>query len=92
MSVADAEKVRARYRKQRGNHGGAGYPALRLSVLLTCGTRSIIDAVFDPIGTGELDQARTLARSLKAGMLMLADRNYAAADLLATWPPPRPTC
>ena len=84
MSVADAEKVRTRYRKQRGNHGGAGYPALRLSVLLTCGTRSIIDAVFNPSSIGELDQARTLARSLRAGMLLLADRNYAAADLLAT--------
>lgn len=84
MSVADAEKVRTRYRNQRGNHGGAGYPALRLSVLLTCGTRSIIDAVFSPTGTGELDQARTLARSLQAGMLLLADRNYAAADLIKT--------
>ncbi|WP_246140609.1 IS4 family transposase [Micromonospora olivasterospora] len=84
MSVADAEAVRARYRKQRGNHGGAGYPALRLSVLLTCGTRSIIDAVFGPISTGELDQAHTLARSLRAGMLLLADRNYAAADLITT--------
>ena len=80
MSVADADAVRARYRKQRG----AGYPALRLSVLLTCGTRTIIDAVFSPISTGELDQARTLARSLKAGMLLLADRNYAAADLVKT--------
>ncbi|WJK43805.1 transposase domain-containing protein [Solwaraspora sp. WMMA2056] len=83
MSVADAEAVRVRYRKQRGNHGGAGYPALRLSVLLTCGTRSIIDAVFAPLGTSELDQARSLARSLAAGMLLLADRNYAAADLAA---------
>lgn len=84
MSVADAEAVRVRYRKQRGNHGGAGYPALRLSVLLTCGTRSIIDAVFAPLGTSELDQARSLARSLAAGMLLLADRNYAAADLVQT--------
>ncbi|SCL19037.1 Transposase DDE domain-containing protein [Micromonospora inyonensis] len=84
MSVADAEAVRDRYRKQRGNHGGAGYPAVRLSVLLTCGTRSIIDAVFGPVSTGELDQARTLARSLRAGMLLLADRNYAAADLITT--------
>ena len=83
MSVADADSVRARYRKHRGNHGGAGYPALRLSVLLTCGTRSIIDAVFSPTSSGELDQARTLARSLTAGML-LADRNYAAADLIKT--------
>ncbi|MFY1632289.1 IS4 family transposase [Solwaraspora sp. WMMB335] len=84
MSVADAEAVRVRYRRQRGNHGGAGYPALRLSVLLTCGTRSIVDAVFGPLGTSELDQARTLARSLAAGMLLLADRNYAAADLIQT--------
>jgi len=84
MSVADDDKVRARYRKQRGNNGGAGYPALRLSVLLTCGTRTIIDAVFSPTSTGELDQARTLARSLRAGMLLLADRNYAAADLIKT--------
>jgi hypothetical protein len=84
MSVADADAVRVRYRKQRGNHGGAGYPALRLSVLLTCGTRSVIDAVFGPNSTGELDQARALARSLRAGMLLLADRNYAAADLLTT--------
>ena len=84
MSVADAEAVRSRYHKQRGNRGGAGYPALRLSVLLTCGTRSIIDAVFTAITTGELDQARTLARSLRAGMLLLADRNYAAADLIET--------
>lgn len=84
MSVADAPAVAHRYRKQRGNHGGAGYPALRLSVLLTCGTRSIIDAVFDPISVGELDQARCLARSLSAGMLLLADRNYAAADLINT--------
>jgi len=84
MSVADTKTVGARYRKHRGNHGGAGYPALRLSVLLTCGTRSIIDAVFGPSTTGELDQARTLARSLTAGMLLLADRNYAAADLIKT--------
>jgi hypothetical protein len=84
MSVADSDAVRARYRKQRGNHGGAGYPALRLSALLTCGTRSVIDAVFDPITTGELDQARALARNLRAGMLLLADRNYAAATLVET--------
>ena len=84
MSIADTDRVRARYRKQRGNNGGAGYPALRLSVLLTCGTRSIIDACFGPTGTGELAHARTLARSLRPGMLLLADRNYAAADLIKT--------
>jgi hypothetical protein len=84
LSVADAAAVRVRYPKQRCNHGGSGYPTLRLSALLTCGTRSVIDAVFNPITTGELDQARVLARNLHTGMLLLADRNYAAADLITT--------
>lgn len=84
LTIADAPAVRARYPKQRSNHGTIGYPSLRLSALLSCGTRSVIDAVFDPITVGELDHARALARNLKAGMLLLADRNYAAADLLAT--------
>lgn len=84
LTVADSAANTSRYRKQRGNHGGSGYPQLRLSALLSCGTRSVIDAVFDPVSVGELDQARHLARSLRPGMLLLADRNYAAADLMAT--------
>lgn len=84
LTVADSAANTGRYTKQRGNHGGSGYPQLRLSALLSCGTRSVIDAVFDPVSTGELDQARHLARSLRPGMLLLADRNYAAADLLTT--------
>jgi hypothetical protein len=84
MIVADSPANTGRYAKQRCINGGSGYPQLRLSALLTCGTRSVIDAVFDPVSTGEPDQARTLTRSLRSGMLLLADRNYAAAGLLAT--------
>jgi hypothetical protein len=84
LTVADSNPNTSRYRKARGNHGGSGYPVLRLSVLLACGTRSILDAVFDPLSVGELDQARRLARSLRSGMLLLADRNYAAAELMNT--------
>jgi hypothetical protein len=83
LVVADSPANTGQYTKHRCN-GSSGYPQLRLSALLTCGTRSVIDAVFDPISVGELDQARTLARSLGPGMLLLADRNYAAADLVAT--------
>jgi Insertion element 4 transposase N-terminal/Transposase DDE domain len=85
LTVADSPANLHRYVKHRGNNGGAGYPTLRLSALLACGTRSILDAVFDPITTGELAQAERLARSLRAGMLLLADRNYAAADLITTF-------
>jgi hypothetical protein len=85
LVVADSPANISRYAKHRsGNGTSSGYPQLRLSALLSCGTRSVIDAVFDPISVGELDQARTLARSLRPGMLLLADRNYAGADLLAT--------
>ncbi|WP_239163560.1 IS4 family transposase [Paractinoplanes rishiriensis] len=85
LSVADSPANTARYAKQRCNNGtSSGYPLLRLSALLTCGTRSVIDAVFDPLRVGELDQARILSRSLRPGMLLLADRYYDAADFLAT--------
>jgi hypothetical protein len=85
LVVADSPANTRRYTKQRLLTGGSsGYPQLRLSALLSCGTRSVIDAVFDPVSVGELDQARALARSLRPGMLLLADRNYAAADLFTT--------
>jgi hypothetical protein len=82
LVVPDSPANTIRYTKQRCINGSSGYPQLRLSALLTCGTRSVIDAVFDPVSTGELDQARVLARSLRPGMLLLGDRNYAAADLV----------
>ncbi len=84
LTVPDSPANTGRYAKQRCNHGGSGYPQLRLSAPLSCGTRSVLDAVFDPVSTGELDQARHLTRSLQPGMLLLADRNYAAADLITT--------
>jgi len=84
LVVADSAANTGRYTKHRCTNGSSGYPQVRLSALLTCGTRSVIDAVFDPVSTGELDQARILTRGLRPGMLLLADRNYAAADLLAT--------
>ena len=82
MTVPDSPANRTQYARLGGNHGGSGYPNLRLSALLTCGTRSVLDAVFGPTTTGEQDQARTLTRSLRPGMLLLADRGYAAADLI----------
>src|SRR5689334_9516745 len=48
MTVPDSHANLTRYGKHRSNNGGSGYPQIRLSVLLACGTRSIIDAVFDP--------------------------------------------
>jgi hypothetical protein len=82
MTIPDSPRNLAVYGKQAGSHGGSGYPLLRLVALVACGTRTIIDAVFGPTSRGELDYAGRLARSLHAGMLVLADRNFAAAALI----------
>jgi hypothetical protein len=82
MTVADSPRNLAAYRKQAGNHGGSGYPLLRLVALVACGTRTVIDAVFGPASCGELDYTRRLARSMHAGMIVLADRHFDVAALI----------
>ena len=82
MSVADSAANLAVYAKQRGGRNGAsGYPQLRLLALVACGTRTVIDAVFGPVSSGETASAPLLFPSLRAGMLLLADRNFAAGHL-----------
>lgn len=82
MTVPDRPAVLTRFTKQRGNHGGTGYPQVRLLALVACGTRTIIDAVFGPTTTGETTYTPRLLPSLRPGMILLADRNFAAAGLL----------
>ncbi|MFG2000996.1 IS4 family transposase [Spirillospora sp. NPDC048911] len=85
MFVPDSPANLAHYGRQSGSHGGSGYPMLRLVAVVTvvaCGTRTVIDAVFGPYATGELAYAPALLRCLRPGMLLLADRNFAVADLI----------
>jgi hypothetical protein len=82
LTVPDNPRILARFTKQRGNHGGTGYPQIRLVALLACGTRSVIDAVFGPTTTGETTYTPRLLPSLHTGMILLADRNFGAAGLL----------
>jgi hypothetical protein len=85
MSVADGAANLARYSKQRGGvTGGSGYPMLRLVAIMACGTRSVMDAVFGPITSGETTYASDLLTRLPPGVLVLADRNFAAGHLLKT--------
>jgi Insertion element 4 transposase N-terminal len=54
MSVADSAANLAVYSRQRGGRNGdSGYPMLRLLALVSCGTRTVIDAVFRPVCDGE---------------------------------------
>jgi hypothetical protein len=83
LTVPDTPANLARFTKQKGNHGGAGYPQARLLALVACGTRTVIDAVFGPTTAGETTYTAGLLGSLRAGMVLLADRNFAAGHLAA---------
>jgi len=83
LTVPDGARNLCAYRKQAGNHGGTGYPLLRMVTLVACGTRSVIDAVFGPTSLGENGYARRLSRSLHAGMIVLLDRGFDDAKLIA---------
>jgi Insertion element 4 transposase N-terminal/Transposase DDE domain len=83
MSVPDHPANLDRFIKHRSNNGGSGYPLIRVMVLVCCGTRTLIDAVFGPTCTGEVTYAYELIRGMRAGMIVLLDRNFGAAQLLA---------
>lgn len=82
LTVPDRPANLARFTKGGGHHGGTGYPQVRLLALVACGTRTVIDAVFGPITAGETTYAPGLLPSLRQGMIVLADRNFAAARLI----------
>jgi hypothetical protein len=59
-----------------------GNPQVRLLALTECGTHAIIDAAFDGVAkASEQKLARRLLHALTAGMLLLADRNFAGHEL-----------
>jgi hypothetical protein len=83
LTVPHTRRMLTRFTTHRGNHGGTGYPQVRLVALVACGTRAVIDAVFGPTSTGETGYVPRLLPSLRPGMILLADRNFGAKDLLA---------
>jgi hypothetical protein len=89
VEAADSEANVARFKRHAARTTRpAGYPQLRLTALVECGTRALVDAVFGPQQYTEWPQARALLPSLQPGMLLLADRGYdgfeALRDVAAT--------
>jgi PAS domain-containing protein len=83
MTVADSAANLTGYTKHAGIHGGSGYPLIRVLALVACGTRTIIDAVFGTTAVGETTYTHQLLPSMRTGMIVLLDRNFAAKELLA---------
>jgi hypothetical protein len=74
--VQSTRENRERYGAYSNQHGEAGYPALKATVLLECGTHAPLLAVIGGANDDErelFDQRRSV---LNQGMLLLADRYY----------------
>lgn len=82
VAVPDSPANQAEFVSHRCNNGGTGYPSLPLLVLVSCGTRTVLDAVFGPTTNGETFYASSLVRSLREGMIVLLVRNFAVQALV----------
>jgi hypothetical protein len=82
LFVPDSPANLTQFPYQGGGNGPSGYPMLRLMTVVACGTRTVIDIAFGSWRIGETSMAPRLSGCLRPGMLLLADRNFAAADLI----------
>ncbi|WP_406275055.1 IS4 family transposase [Actinacidiphila glaucinigra] len=64
----------------RGQRRGA-FPQARVAALVECGTHAVFAAEVGPLAEHETVLARRLFDRLSTGMLLLADRGFAGADL-----------
>jgi hypothetical protein len=77
ITVADTGENRAWFGRHRGQRKTeVGVPKARLLVLLAAGSRQVIGAVSGTLSQGETTLAGQLVSRLRAGMLLLADRNF----------------
>jgi len=84
VKVPDSDRNRSWMGKTMTRLGLAGYPAMRIVALAETGTRGLLGAVIGGKGDrNEAPLARKLVPLLCEGMLLLADRAYDAAGLLA---------
>lgn len=82
LDIPDSEE-NAEFFKRPGSSRGerSGFPQARVVSLLECGTHAHFDFAMGPLSQGETTLTRQLLRSLKTGMLCLADRNFFGIEL-----------
>jgi hypothetical protein len=73
LSVPDEEANRRHFGLPGASRGQAGFPKLRLSVLMELGTRAPLAWCGGPWSESEMAQAERLVAHLEPGMLLLAD-------------------
>ena len=86
MRVPDTAENRAHFRGQpagKAGRGDSGYPSLRMVVLMTLRSHLIAAASFGPYLTDERIYAEDIWAALPEQSLVIVDRNYVQADVMA---------
>ncbi|MER8073827.1 IS4 family transposase [Streptomyces sp. NPDC094034] len=76
MDLADSPANAEAFGRPSCWKGEAGNPQTRLTALIACGSRRIIDAAFGTYRTGERALAERMLPALGPGILLLADRGF----------------
>jgi hypothetical protein len=87
IDVADTKENEKEFGRHIGSRGKkrSAYPKLRFASLIENGTRVLFGMAIGPYATtSEMDLAWQVIKSLKKGMLCLADRYYFSYDLWQT--------
>ena len=85
-TLPDSAENQAAYPQPRSQRPGLGFPMIRLIVLVTFATATIVGAAFGPYKgkeTGETALFRQLFEQLRAGDVVVADRYYCSYWMIA---------
>jgi hypothetical protein len=80
--VQDTPRNARHWKRPKASRGRSGYPQIRAVHLVDVGTRLVLGLALGPYLSGEVTLARRLVAGLRAGTLVLLDRNFQAYDLL----------
>jgi hypothetical protein len=82
LDVADTPANQQAFGRPATHRGEqTAFPQVRLVGVAECGTHALLAAAMGPLARGETTLAREVLGALRAGMLLLADREFTGADL-----------
>lgn len=84
--MADTAGNQERYPRPAKQKPGCGFPVLKMLVLFSLNSGSVLNAITASLHKQDLRLLRQLESDLKEGDVLLGDRAYGEYTTLATWP------